>query len=113
MKADALQAAHAERRQSVVILQAPKLSLDGCASPIEVAEALSVARDAREQPTATPSARGSRRLGRKWVRVPRRLLRGRTARSVDSARPLGSSPSRGERASATNHDQDFGAPWHT
>jgi hypothetical protein len=44
--------ANAERGEAVVVLQAPELALDGGASPVEVAEALSVAWDAREEATA-------------------------------------------------------------
>ncbi len=52
MKPHALETAHAERRESVVVLKAPEFALHGRAAPVEVAEALSVTRDAREQPAA-------------------------------------------------------------
>ena len=46
---DVLQAAHAERRESVVVLQAAKLALDCGAASVEVAEPLRVTGDAWEQ----------------------------------------------------------------
>jgi hypothetical protein len=52
VKLHAIQTANAERRESVVVLQASELALHRTASTVEVAEALRVARDAREQTTA-------------------------------------------------------------
>src|SRR4051812_19259445 len=54
VKPDALQSPDAQRRESVVVLQAAELALNGRAAAVEVAEPLTVARDAREQ---TPSER--------------------------------------------------------
>jgi len=51
VKADALQAASAKRSQSVVVLQASELALNGNPAPVEIAEPLSVASDAGEQAT--------------------------------------------------------------
>jgi hypothetical protein len=47
-----LQATDAERGESVIVLQASELALDGNAAPVQIAEPLSVASDAREEPTA-------------------------------------------------------------
>jgi hypothetical protein len=46
VKLDARKAAHAERREAVVVLQA-ELALNGATLPVQVAEPLSVPRDAR------------------------------------------------------------------
>lgn len=58
VKADALQAASPKRGKRVVVLQAPKLSFNGSAAPVEVFPSLSVASDAREQPTAESKREG-------------------------------------------------------
>ena len=50
----ALQAAHAERRETVVVLQAAELTLDSTAPVVEVAETVGAAWDERRQ---TPSVR--------------------------------------------------------
>jgi hypothetical protein len=52
VKRDLLQATDADRGKIVLMLQAPELALDGGTSPVKVSEALSVARDAREQTPA-------------------------------------------------------------
>ena len=44
---DPLQAAHAERSEAVVVLQAPELALDGGAATVEIAPPLRLARNER------------------------------------------------------------------
>src|SRR5439155_18206251 len=46
---DSFKPANAKRRESIVMLQAPELALDGSAATVEVLPALRVAGDAREQ----------------------------------------------------------------
>jgi hypothetical protein len=58
MKLDALQAANAERQQSVFVLQVTERALNGGAAAVEGAEALSVARDVWEQPATKSSWEG-------------------------------------------------------
>lgn len=52
MEGNTLQSAHPQRRESVLVLQAAELTLHCRATTVKIAEALSVAADAREQPSA-------------------------------------------------------------
>ena len=52
VKLDTREAANAERRKAVVVLQPSELALDSGATAIERGDAFAVAHDAREQPTA-------------------------------------------------------------
>jgi hypothetical protein len=52
VECDPLQPTDAQRRESVVVLQAPELALNCGTATVEVAEPLSVARDAWEEPAA-------------------------------------------------------------
>jgi hypothetical protein len=61
VKLDTLQAPDAERCEAVVVLQATELALDSGTATVEVAEPLSVARDARHE-TVRALARRQHRL---------------------------------------------------
>jgi hypothetical protein len=52
VKRDTLQPAHPERREAVTVLQVAERSLHSGATPVEVTEPLSVARNAGEEPSA-------------------------------------------------------------
>jgi hypothetical protein len=58
VEGDSLQAAHTQRGKSVVVFQVAKRALYGCASTVEAAEPLRMARDAREQATAERERQG-------------------------------------------------------
>ena len=67
VKRDLRQPAHAQRRQPVVVLQAPELALDGSAAPVEVGKPLSGARDERVAAVGLDSLRGGPTLaGRRF-----------------------------------------------
>lgn len=59
----ALKAAHAQRRESVAVLQIAELALDSATARVQLAEPLAVPWDAREE----PSARGD---GQGWLIFP-------------------------------------------
>ena len=71
--AGGMRAAHPERGEAVVVLQPSELALDGGAGPVEVAEALSVALDAREEAPAESERQGCLLSLRSAGRDDRRL----------------------------------------
>lgn len=82
---NSLQAAHPERGEAVVVLQPSELALDGGAGPVEVAEALSVALDAREEAPAESERQGCLLSLRSTERDDRRLRQLRCAASPRGA----------------------------
>jgi hypothetical protein len=60
MQLNARVSTHAERRESVLVFQPSEFALHRSTSPVQVAEALRVTRDAREHPTAN-------RDGQDWL----------------------------------------------
>jgi hypothetical protein len=58
MKRDLLQTLDAERGEAVIVLQAAEFALNRGTAPVQILEPLSVAGDAREQPTAESKRQG-------------------------------------------------------
>jgi hypothetical protein len=73
VKGYALQAAYAKPVQPVIVLQATELALDRTATTVQIAEPLSVARDARKEPTAGSERQRGLILLRASSNPPRRM----------------------------------------
>ena len=79
MKLDSFQATDAKRGEAVVILQVTESTLNRHALPIEVTEALRVAKDAREHSTTKANRQD---------RLPSLLHRGAGCRALPNPQPL-------------------------